>query len=285
MAATATIRTPGSASELITNEKFPIKGKSLHLSIEIRGEQLLACLLDKHTNQYIAWGLYPISAKENTLVSVLEQDLFSSTSSVSIAFTANSSILVPSMYFKKDALADYLKQQQLDKEGEMPCFDFIKNLDSYNLYTVNAKVLAALRDKFPGANLRHHTSIFIEYVLTENKNAQADKVCVYVFDKHIDVVVLQAGKLILANRFYYENSSDFIYNLLWAFEQLQLNSEKTECVFYGEIEKTSDTFQLASKYIKKVALGTRNELATYSIPLNSLSAHKYRSLFTQYQCI
>ena len=285
MPPSTTISNPDSVNELLTDEKLPLKNRSLHLSLELREEQLLASLLDKQNNQYIAWASFPVKGKESTLEKVLEEPIFNSSATVSIAFTLNSSLLVPALYFKKEAAIDYLKQQQLDKANETPSYDYIKNLDSYNLYTVNAKVLATLRDKFPSATVRHHASIFVEYLITENKNSQDDKVCVCVFNTYMDVVVLQGSKLILANRYYYENNSDFMYNLLWLYEQLKLNAEKTQCTFYGEIEKSSDIYSLSAKYIKKVKLGEKNEQASYSIPLNTLSPHKYRSLFTQFLCV
>jgi hypothetical protein len=283
--AQVTIKETGSVIEKLTEEKFPLKDRNLHLSLELRENQLLAALLDKRTNQYIAWASYPVNGKEFSLNTLAEDDLLSSPASgVSVVFTANNSILVPALYFKKEAVTDYLKTQLLDKPDEKANYDYIKNLDSYNLYTVN-KAIDIFRNKYPNAVFRHHSSIFLEYVLIENKNAEQDKVYVSVFTNYMDVVVLQAGKLILSNRYTFENSNDFIYHLLWLYEQLSLNAEKVPCIFYGEIEKSSDTFKLATTYIKQVKLGERNEQSSYSIPLNSLSPHKYRSLFTQYLCV
>ncbi len=271
--------------EKLPEEKLSLKDKSIHLSLELRENQLLAAMLDKHSNQYLAWASFPINENDFSLNSITEDELFFfSPSSISIVLTKNSAVLIPSLYFKKEALSSYLGMQALSNPEETPCYDYIKNLDSYNLYTVN-KSLYLLRDKYPNAVLRHHTSIFLEYILIENKNSQDDKVNVCIFPHYMDVAVLQSGKLILSNRFYFENSSDFIYHLLWVYEQIGLNTKKIACIFYGEVEKNSDIYKLSSKYIKQVKLGDRNEQASYSIPLNSLSPHKYRSLFTQYLCI
>jgi len=281
----SSILTSETGVEKLGEEKLSLKDKSIHLSIEFRENQLLTTILDKYSNQYLAWTNFPINDKELSLNAVIKDELFSfSPSSVSIVLTKNSSILVPSLYFKKEALNSYLITQALNKPEETPCYDYIKNLDSYNLYTVN-KSFYILRDKYPSAVLRHHISIFLEYILIENKNSQEDNVYVCIFPNYMDVAVLQLGKLTLSNRFYFENSNDFIYHLLWVYEQIGLNTEKTACTFYGEVEKNSDICKLSLKYIKKLKLGDRNEKATYSIPLNSLSPHKYRSLFTQYLCI
>jgi hypothetical protein len=283
--ATVTIHAPGTVIEKLAEEKLSLKNRSIHLSLELRENALLTALLDKHTNQYIGWALFPLSDKEFSFNKIAEDAFFStSPASISIVFAQNSSLLVPALYFKKDSVKDYLQTQALDKTGETPCNDYIKNLDSYNLYTVN-KALGIFQDKYPNAVFRHHTSIFLEYILIESKNRAVDSIHVCVFNNYMDVAVLQSGKLILSNRYYYQNSSDFIYNLLWVYEQMGLNAEKVACVFYGEIEKSSEIFKLSSTYIKSVKLGERNEQSTYAIPLNSLSPHKYRSLFTQYLCV
>jgi hypothetical protein len=283
MAVTATISANPKVDRL-SDEKFPIRNRSLHLSLELREKEVVACLLDKHLNKYIAWATFSINGKEKSTSDALKEDFFASTiADTSVVFTPNSSILVPALYFKKELVNDYLGFQQLDKLNETPCFDYIKNLDSYNLYTVNNESLSIMREVFPNASFRHHSSIFIEYLLIENKSMHEDKVYITVFNKYMDVAVLQSGKLVLSNRFYYENDSDFMYYLLWVYEQLNLDTEKVPCVFYGEINP--EKFAAAGKYIQKTKLGARNEQSGYVGSLDKLTVYKYRSLFTQYLCV
>ena len=283
MPATATIKVPGTEVEKLTGEKFPLTNRNLHLSIELRENQLLAVLLDKRSNQYIAWASYPLN-KDNSLDKILEDEmLITPTSSVSVAFTSNNYILVPALYFKKEALKDYLTTQQLYKTDETPCYDYIKNLDSYNLYTTG-KSLDTLRKKYPGASFRHSSSLFLEQLLTENKNSEDDKVFACVFSNYVDVAVIQSGKLLLSNRYQFQNTNDFIYNLLWVYEQLKLNAEKVPCIFYGEIEKDSEPYKLSSRYIKKLSTGDKG-MPPCTAPLNTLQPHTYHSLFTQYLCV
>jgi len=274
------------AKGILSDEKFPLTGKSLHLSAELREKELLCCLLDKHTNTYIAFANIAIDGKSTSVEEALKNDILSTkAASISISFAPNSSLVVPAPFFKKELINDYLGFQQLDKLNETPCFDFIKNLDSYNLYTVNNEILSTLSKQYPSASFRHSSSIFIEFLLTENRHSDGSKVFVSVYTTYFDVVVLKAGKLILSNRFYYSNASDFIYHLLWVYEQLELDNEKVSCVFYGDVESASEIFSISGKYIKKVSLGERNKQSTYSTALAILPHHKYRSLFTQYLCV
>lgn len=271
---------------MLTDEKFPLSGRSLHLSVEIRAKEVLCCLLDKHSNQYIALNTLGYDGKTSSLEGLLKDNILSTEASgISVVFAQNSSILVPAPFFKKELLNDYLGLQQLDKVNETPCFDHITNLDSYNLYTVHNDLLTLVRKHYPGASFRHASSIFIEYILIENKHHKDSKTFVSVYDSFMDVIILKEGKLTLSNRFYYSNGNDFIYHLLWVYEQLGLDNEKVPCVFYGDIDTSSDTYAIAGKYIKQVSLGGKNEQSRYAPALALLPAHKYRSLFTQYLCV
>lgn len=284
--ATAQTSEKKAAKGMLTGEKFPLSGRSLHLAVEIREKELLCCLLDKHSNQYIALNTLNYDGKTSSLQELFKDTILTTEAAgISVVFAQNSSLLVPAPFFKKELVNDYLGFQQLDKVNETPCFDHITNLDSYNLYTVHHDLLTLVRKQYPNASFRHASSIFIEYVLIENKHHKNTKTFVTVYNTFMDVIILNEGKLLLSNRFYYSNSSDFIYHLLWVYEQLGLDNEKAPCIFYGDIEASSDTYASAGKYIKHVSLGGKNEQLKYAAALALLPAHKYRSLFTQYLCV
>lgn len=272
--------------QILGGEGFSMPGKSLHLSVEVREHEILCCLLDKHSNCYIAWSRVKIAGKEDSVEKLLDDSVLSTeASSVSVVFAQNSSILVPAPFFKKELVNDYLGLQQLAVINETPCFDYIKNLDSYNLYTVNSRSLDVMQKKYPGASFRHTSSVFIEFVLLENKHLENSVTFVSVYNNYFDALVLKEGKLTLSNRFYYSTPNDFIFHILWVYDQLGLDNEKVPVIFYGEIEPGSDAYALANKYLGKVSLGGKNGQSGYDKALSVIPPHKYRSLFTQYLCV
>src|ERR1700722_13534650 len=196
-----------------------MKDKNLHLSLEVRENSIVICFLDKDTNQYINLQTNKRNPEEDSkqFIKRICSDSISGVpaSSISIIFCENRAMLVPSGFFKKEWTEDYLKQQHLMKPGEIPSSDYIKNLDGYNLYAVNSNSLSLFKSTFPQAEFRHHSNIFIEYLLTLNKDSKTDEVHVCVFPAYIDIVVLQSGKLILYNRFAYQTASDFTYYIIW----------------------------------------------------------------------
>ena len=276
-------------STSLGDSKFLLKDKNLHLSLETREDLIAACLLDKDSNRYLAFAIYQPKHEEDYqafLQRIMKEEMFDiPTSSISVVFCQNSSMLVPSGFFKKESVSDYLKTQNLLKPRETPFYDYIKNLDSYNLYAVNFNLLSLLESTYTKATFRHHSSIFIEYLLMLNKGSKEDEVHVYVFSGYMDLVVLRSGKLILYNRFAYQTASDFTYYLIWVYEQLKLNNEKTKCIFYGEIDEKSDIYKTAEKYISNTGKSGKNSRFTYNPMLESLAPHRFYSLFMQYLCI
>jgi hypothetical protein len=289
MASLKTIPGGKQEQERFTIDKVSLANKNVHLSIEVRENSIIACLLDKDTNQYLAWSSYnrkDAKGVKRSLDSILKEEMLNiKCSSSSVVFTEHSAMLIPSSFFSQDSVRDYLKQQNLIKPGETPCSDFIKNNDCYSVYSVDTDEHKLLKERYPQAAFRHHSSVFVEYLLALHKDSTKNEVHVYVFDGYMDVVALQAGKLILYNRYAIQTANDFTYFLLWVYEELKLKPEDSSCFFYGDITEKSEMFTLVLKYLKNVRIAEKTSRFTFSSQLDSLPAQAYYSLFMQYLCI
>jgi hypothetical protein len=270
----------------IVFDKSSLAGKNLHLSIEVRENILLACLFDKDNNEYLARAVFKRS-KGQSLQDILKEEMLNwKCSGISVVFTHNSGMLIPSAFFSPESVKNYLQQQNLIKPGETPCSDFIKNNDCYSVYAVNTSDYNLLKEKYPHAVFRHHSSVFVEYLLASAspRSIKGSEVHACTFDGYMDIVALQQGKLILYNRYYFQTAEDFTYFLLWVYEELKLKQEDA-CIFYGEINEKSVLFTLAHKYLANARLAEKSTRFTFSPWLGNFPAHRYYSLFMQYLCI
>ncbi len=278
-----------SKNDRFAGDKFSLKDKNLHLSVEVREINLFAAILDKDTNQYLAWTSYNRRDEKDTkrlIEHILKEEILNHPfSSSSVVFTHNSAMLIPSAFFSQDSVRDYLKQQNLIKPGETPCSDFIKNNDCYSVYAVDSNDYTLLKEKYPQAVLRHHSSVFVEYLLALHKGNTGNQVHVFVFPGYMDIVALQAGKLVLYNRYNFHTANDFTYFLLWVYEELKLKPEDCPCFFYGEIQEKTEMFDLAWRYLKNVRIADKISRFTFSSMLESIAQQRYYSLFMQYLCI
>ena len=270
----------------IVFDKSSLAGKNLHLSIEVREYSVLACLLDKDSSEYLAWASFKCN-KWQTIQDILKEEMLNwKCSDVSVVFTRNSAMLIPSAFFSADSVKNYLQQQNLIKPGETPRSDFIKNNDCYSVYAANTGDYNLMKEKYPHAVFRHHSSVFVEYLLATAgpKSIKGSEVHACIFDGYMDIVALQAGKLILYNRYYFQTTEDFTYFLLWVYEELKLKPEDS-CIFYGEITEKSEQFTLARKYLANAGLAEKSARFAFSPWLGNFPAHRYYSLFIQYLCI
>ncbi len=275
--------------ERFAGDKFSLVDKNLHLSLEIRENNVFACLLDKETNQYLAWASYNRrdgKDMKRSLESILKEEMLNrKCSSSSVIFTHNSAMLIPASFFDSVAIMDYLKQQNLIKPGETPSSDFIKNNDCYSVYAVDTIEYNLLKEKYPQAVFRHHSSVFVEYLMALHKGSSRNEVHVFIFPDYMDVVALQSDKLLLYNRYHYHTPNDFAYFLIWVYEELKLKPTDCPCFLYGEITEQSEMFDMSWRYLKNVRIADKTTRFTFSALLESISQHRYYSLFMQYLCI
>lgn len=76
-----------------------------------------------------------------------------------------------------------------------------------------------------------------------------------------EIVVTKNQQLLLFNTFLYQTLEDFIYYLLFTFEQLQLNPEVVPLQFVGAISEENEFFKIAYRYIRNCSILDVGQLA------------------------
>ncbi|MBK7855253.1 MAG: DUF3822 family protein [Bacteroidetes bacterium] len=99
-----------------------------------------------------------------------------------------------------------------------------------------------------------------------------------------DLIITEGKKLIYYNSFTYQSTEDFMYYILFACEQMQLNPESAVFYFSGMIEKNSALYLLAQKYIRNIRFTQRPDFCEYSYRFNEVPSHYHYRLYNQYLC-
>jgi hypothetical protein len=94
----------------------------------------------------------------------------------------------------------------------------------------------------------------VQRLLELSKNNDDRKMFVHVSDSHFEIVVVQNQQLLLFNTFDYKTPEDFIYYILFAAEQLQLNPEHFQLELLGKIAENDSLYNIAYQYIRNVSL-------------------------------
>ena len=182
------------------------------------------------------------------------------------------STLVPMELFKEENLADYLKFNSKILKSDFISYDTVSANNSVNVYVPYVNINNFIYEKFGTFTYRHFSTILIETLLKTEMESSETVMYVNVASSHFEIVTFKYGELVYYNTFEYNTKEDFIYYILFATEQLQLNPETLNLKFLGAISKENDLYEIAYKYIRHVDFGKRlNTFKYQNEPLTSNS--------------
>jgi hypothetical protein len=191
--------------------------------------------------------------------------------------------LVPMALYDKEAEKTYLQFNQNVNSDDIIASDKLQNAGSYNIFAYPAPLLKAVEFMKPA--IHHHASILIESLMLLNKhNINPTQVYVNVHEGFFDILVFRERKLLFCNSFAYNSAEDFIYFVLFTFEQLKLQPEKEMVTLSGEIVKDSGVYEIMYKYIRNLSFGKAIEQAQNSYILQNVPEHRHQNLFNTILC-
>jgi hypothetical protein len=95
---------------------------------------------------------------------------------------------------------------------------------------------------------------------------------------YFEIVVVQNQHLLLFNSFEYRTPEDFVYYLLFAAEQLNLNPEHFKLELLGEISEDDEFYKMAYTYIRNVSLFDTSYMQHFN-PFSAAENRKHFILF------
>lgn len=257
---------------------------SQKLSIQISLSGLSFCTLQKETNTITTIKDYVFDSKLNPfevynyLKRLFETETFlkHTFDDILIIHENDLSTLVPQSLFNEDYLADYLKFNSKILKSDFIAFDNIKSNSSVNVYVPYVNINNFIYEKFGAFTFKHYSTILIETILKAEASSIEDKMYLNVESNHFELIVISKGNLLLYNTFEYANAEDFIYYILFAVEQLALDTETLETILLGKIEKGDTLYNIAYKYIRHIKFGHRGD--TYNYTDKTKTSHSYFTL-------
>ncbi len=264
--------------------------RNYQLAIRLGTDGISAAVWDDVFNKILAveqfsfQKVFNVNVLLNLSTAAIRQSqvLGSSYKKVSLSLVNQKSTLVPNALFDSGEKEALLKFNHVLESGEITAIDNLSNLDAKNIYAYSEVVGKSFQELYPGLKINHFSSPLIESALLRYKNKEAVSVVVHVQNSFEQILVVKSGKLTFYNCFVFHTAEDFIYYLLFVFEQLQLNPESTDVELMGELDKKSPAWQLAYNYVRNVRFADQPDSFEYSFKLASLPKHRYCSLYAQF---
>lgn len=159
--------------------------------------------------------------------------------------------LVPKSLFDKEVLSNYIKFNTKLFANDEIIYDFV-NPEIICVYVPFTNINNYLFECFGEFEFKHGSTVILQNLMHQNSNKT---ICyTHVGSKSIEVAILDQRKLLFYNQFNYKTKEDFLYYILFTYEQLRLSVNDIELKLFGNIDSDSDLFEICNKYIKHVSV-------------------------------
>ncbi|GAA4271916.1 DUF3822 family protein [Aquimarina gracilis] len=190
--------------------------------------------------------------------------------------------LVPKALFDKNSLKEYLMHNIRILENDFLAYDEMEQHEIVTVYVPYTNINNFFFDTFGSFTYKHACTVLTSTLLTQEKHSYQTTVFANMNEKSFDLIVIRKGKLLLANTFNHETKEDFLYYLLFATEQLQLNPEEFKLVFLGDILATSEYVNITHKYIRNMSFGNHSKSEQLTSTIKPIEPHQHFVLLSHF---
>ena len=242
-------------------------------------------IFDTAENKFIALKHYHISEKnislETLLIELQEKESWKleDFKNVNILIDNNNNTFVPKEYFQEEMKENYLSLLNIEHSNVLT--DEINSSDIINVYSSQEEIT------FSNENVKtyHSSSILIKKLIKEFSSRNPEtRAFVNVKNNSYELIILNNDKLIFHNYFSFNTKEDFLYFLLFTFDQHNIDNESIPLYFLGFIEEKSSIVDLCSRYIRNIRFFNRDNDFNYINELNSVPYYYYYTLYSFTSC-
>ena len=159
--------------------------------------------------------------------------------------------LVPTPLFDEKEPSNYLDFGFHLSGGQAFLSEALDMEDCVNVFAVSKSLLSKIRAKWPMAQVRHSSSVFIDSSLRYAPEGEA--AFVQVKNRDFDLVIVKDGHLVFFNNFRFNTKDDFAYFLLFAIEQNGFSGQELPVCLSGLILPASEIVELCKRYVKHLS--------------------------------
>lgn len=196
--------------------------------------------------------------------------------------------LIPNSLFDQQYAKDYLKiNSGQDVVQDKDIFYYSqKSTNAVSIFCANKKIIDWFKAQYPGKAIKlvHHTSAFIEGILYNSKNMSEKELFVHVEKNYLTIVVKNDSGLEFCNSFYFSTTEDFLYFVMFVYNQLQLNPDKNPLTIFGEITPDSPVYKKLHKYIRHIKFGNKPSSIRFCYKFDEVFDHRFFDLYSMHFC-
>jgi hypothetical protein len=201
----------------------------------------------------------PLSVKEQ-LISAIKHFRFSAKTyqTVYVNFFTDLFTLCPSAFYDPQHVRQLL-EFNAGKTGDTIILNDDISPEIKLIYAIDEHLKSTLDLLFPHHHIKHTVSVLSQLMLHAEELSK-EQVLLNVHKHHIELVIKENAKLLLANQFSIKTQEDILYYVLFAMEQYQLNPASVGLCITGNTDTHSELISTLKKYVKhtRLAIGHRS---------------------------
>ena len=231
------------------------------LSIQVSLNGLSFCTLDTVNNTVVSEGSKQFQIEQTPYLLLKELQTFieehkligKQFSEVIIIHRNKLFSTVPKALFNSENLRDYLKFNAKVNESDSVVFDELSSFEIVTVYLTYTKINNYIFEVFGAYRSIHSATVFLETFLKQN--VDLGTACfVNVLEKQMEIMVVNEKKLLLYNQYDFETKEDFLYYLLFSFEQLGINTDDVALQLFGAIDEQDALFEICYEFIRNISI-------------------------------
>ncbi|MBV1924808.1 MAG: DUF3822 family protein [Flavobacteriaceae bacterium] len=230
----------------------------LSVQVSLTGLSFLVSKKDSNTVTYFSEKKYDSNITPEELLidisSVITNELEDQKpfSEIIVIYANHLYTTVPTPLFDETKASDYLKFNSKILANDFISYDTIENKDITSVYVPYININNYFFDQFGSFKYYHASTVLIQSLLDLEKYTIEPKAFIHVSNEMFDFIVIKNGKLLICNSYIYKTPEDFIYYILFCFEQLKLNPDTVKTALLGSINKEDDTYNILYKYVRNI---------------------------------
>jgi hypothetical protein len=279
----------------IKSDKFDVEDMSYYqLCISISSEHFRFCAINALDHQclllqdYRFFSRFNTDELLNTLNRIFDNDMFLKANfwkSVNIIQKGQPFTFVPNSLFEESAPDRYLKLIAPASEKDTLITVKQENMNAVNISYIDKKIQKWFKQTYPTRELNfvHQTTAFLEGIHKQFPRLSGANVHLFIENNYFILAILREGELEFCNVFSYRDANDFIYYVLFVFDEFRLSKDGTSLLVYGNINPVSAVYQKLQTYFGAIELVTDNpNWITFEYLFNEISNYHYFDLYSLY---
>lgn len=247
-----------SMTQTIGNSLHTIPNKRLSVQVSLTG---LSFLLTNSSKSEVIHFSSIVYQKERTPEELLlDIDNFikehvsepSEFESVNVIYSNAEYTAVPSPLFDEAKASDYLKFNAKILANDFIAWDEVTSRNLHIVYVPYVNINNFLFDIFGSFQYFHSASVMLEMIPPGSRFTEEASVYINVERTNFQIVIQSASELMLCNSYHFVTPEDFIYYILFCFEQLEINPDSAKVVMMGQIKKEDPLYEIAYTYIRNI---------------------------------